>query len=77
MAEEVDPSMFIPREVRDKLDAIAVKLHLREWRQLTVGQRQQLRDQPCASPSDAASFTTLLRQFLGHELEPLTPKSYL
>jgi hypothetical protein len=73
-AAEGDALTFIPREVRDKLNQIAVKLHLREWQALPLAQRRQLRDQPCASPADAAAFATLLRQVLGHELEKLRPE---
>jgi hypothetical protein len=64
----------MPRDVRDKLDRIAVKLHLREWQQLSLAQRQRLCDQPCASTDEAARFSALLRELLGREPEPLRQK---
>lgn len=72
MSEEPDPLWLVPREVRDKLDRIAVKLHLREWQGLSLAARQRLCDQPCTSASDAEALRALLRELLGHEPEPLS-----
>lgn len=74
MSEEPDPLWLMPREVRDKLDRIAVKLHLREWQGLSLGQRHQLCDQPCVSSNEMTAFGVLLREMLGHEPEPLPAK---
>ena len=71
MADEPDPLWLIPRAVRDKLDRIAVKLHLRDWQALNAAQRQQICDQPCGSREEAEQLTALLRSLLGRELEPL------
>ena len=71
MADEPDPLWLIPRGVRDKLDRIAVKLHLREWQELSVAQRQRLCDEPCASNDEAALYRDLLRSVLGREPERL------
>ena len=75
MADEPDPLWLIPRDVRDKLDRIAVKLHLREWQAFPLKERQRLCDHPCASPDDAARFRALLRELLGREPEPLRDKA--
>jgi hypothetical protein len=72
MSEEPDPLWLIPREVRDKLDRIAVKLHLREWQGLSLAERRRLCDQPCTSTSEAKALRALLRELLGHEPEPLS-----
>lgn len=71
MSDEPDPLWLIPRDVRDKLDRSAVKLHLREWQELTLAQRQRLCDQPCASSDEAARYRDLLRSLLGREPERL------
>ena len=34
---------LMPRGVRDKLDRVGIKLHLAEWEQLTMTEREQLR----------------------------------
>jgi hypothetical protein len=74
MADEPDSLWLIPRAVRDKLDRIGVKLHLREWQELSFAQRQQLCDEPCGSVDYAARYRDLLRSMLGREPEPLMPK---
>ena len=74
MSEAPDALWLIPRDVRDKLDRIAVKLHLREWQALSFAQRQRLCDHPCASAEDAARFAALLREMMGHAPEPLAAK---
>lgn len=71
MSEEPDPLWLIPRDVRDKLDRIGVKVHLREWQALSRAQRQRLCDHPCQSAADGARFAALLRDLLGHAPEPL------
>lgn len=65
---------LIPRDMRDKLDRIAVKLHLREWQALSLGQRQRLCDHPCGSADEAAGLAALLRDMIGHAPEPLVSK---
>ena len=74
MSDEPDSLWLIPREVRDKLDRVGVKLHLREWQALSLAQRQRLCAQPCASTDEAARFSAVLRELLGREPEPLPHK---
>jgi hypothetical protein len=70
-----DELELIPRSVRDKLDRIGVKLHLRDWQRLSIAERQVLRDQPCAADADAARYRAdlerMVRARTGHGLEPL------
>ena len=71
MTDQPDPLWLIPRAVRDKLDRIAVKLHLRDWQALSLAQRQQICDQPCDSRAQGEQLIALLQSLLGRELEPL------
>lgn len=75
MADEPDALWLIPRAVRDKLDRSGVKLHLREWQELSLAQRQRLCDEPCGSANDAVRYNDLLRAMLGREPERLVPKA--
>ena len=52
----MDNLELMPRVVRDKLDRVGIKLHLREWALLTLEERRQLVDAPCASADDAARY---------------------
>jgi Conserved nitrate reductase-associated protein (Nitr_red_assoc) len=51
-SERVAPTMdatdleFIPRAVRDKLDQVAIKLHLAQWQALTLEERRELYEMP-------------------------------
>ena len=47
---------LIPRSVRDKLDRIGVKLHLKEWQAMHLSERQLLCDLPCDRDSELARF---------------------
>lgn len=55
-----DALELMPRNVRDKLDRIGIKLHLAEWQQLTLTERARLRDQPCASEEEIAAYSAAL-----------------
>lgn len=55
-----DDLELMPRVVRDKLDRIGIKLHLREWALLTRAERQRLVDAPCASDEEAARYAAAL-----------------
>ena len=71
--EEPETLELMPRGVRDKLDRVHIKLHLRDWQQLTLGEREHLRDLPCTAPDDVAAYTTeverLIRRATGREPE--------
>lgn len=75
MSEAVDDLELIPRSVRDKLDRIGVKVHLRDWQQFSRDERCRLRDLPCATPAQAERFRAILeavvRQRTGRALELL------
>lgn len=71
----MDDLELMPRSVRDKLDRVGIKLHLREWTLLTLAERRQLVDAPCDSDADAARYAAaldvLVRQHTGHAAERL------
>ena len=59
-----DDLALIPRGVRDKLDRVGIKLHLEEWARLSRGEREWLRDAPCASDDDAARYRDELERLV-------------
>jgi hypothetical protein len=52
----MDDLELMPRPVRDKLDRVGIKLHLREWALLTLAERRRLVSAPCASADEAARY---------------------
>lgn len=56
----MDDLELMPRSVRDKLDRVGIKLHLREWALLTREERRGLVEQPCASDDEAARYAATL-----------------
>lgn len=66
---------WIPRTVRDALDAVAIRLHLREWQALPLADRAALaalaRQQPLQGGAFAASLQRLVLTHCGHQPEPL------
>jgi len=66
---------LMPRMVRDNLDRVGIKLHLAEWQRLTLAERARLRDQPCASREEIASYraglAALVRERCGKEPDRL------
>lgn len=51
---------LIPRVVRDKLDRVGIKLHLREWQVLTIAERRSLVDRPCDSAAETEAYRAWL-----------------
>jgi len=51
-----DDLTLIPRAVRDKLDLVAIKLHLAEWSLLTLEERRLLCDLPCGSAQEISLY---------------------
>jgi len=51
---------LMPRTVRDKLDRVAVKLHLKDWQALDVTERQRLRDLPCESGDEVTHYAAVV-----------------
>jgi len=69
---------LIPRSVRDKLDRIGIKLHLRDWQAFTRMERQRLCDLPCSSEAEMRDYgvelAQLVRRVTGAAPEALPPK---
>ena len=51
---------LMPRSVRDKLDRVGVKVHLKDWQALALADRERLRDLPCESPDEVAGYRVML-----------------
>jgi hypothetical protein len=64
MTADEDELALIPRAVRDKLDRVGVKLHLRQWEQLGLDERRLLRDRPCGSVAEIAAYAAELEQLI-------------
>jgi hypothetical protein len=58
--EEEQDLELIPRVVRDKLDRVRIKLHLKDWRALTLAERAELRDLPCASDAEVRRYAAAI-----------------
>ena len=56
MAAEPADLELIPRSVRDKLDRVGIKLHLKEWQQLSIEERILLRDAACGDNAEAETY---------------------
>ena len=70
---------LMPRAVRDKLDRVGIKLHLREWQQLSLKDRQLLSTLPCEDDKQATTYAAFLKRIVeaatGHAPQPLVAKS--
>ncbi|MDX2166540.1 MAG: nitrate reductase associated protein [Deltaproteobacteria bacterium] len=55
-----DDLTLMPRSVRDKLDRVGIKLHLKEWTMLSLAERRALIDAPCDAPADVARYAAEL-----------------
>ena len=68
---------LIPRHVRDKLDRAGIKLHLKEWELMTLGERECLCELPCASAEEVGRYATeverLVSQLTGKAPDRLKP----
>jgi hypothetical protein len=51
---------FIPRAVRDKLDRVAIRLHLAQWQALTLEERRELYEMPCTESEEIRTFRVRL-----------------
>ena len=73
-----EPLDLIPRAVRDKLDRVGIKLHLKEWQTLSLADRQRLRDLPCSDDAAAEKYThcidAMVVAALGRPAERLSQK---
>ena len=51
-----DDLELMPRSVRDKLDRVEIKVHLRDWQSMSLQERIALRDLPCSGDADVARY---------------------
>ena len=51
---------LMPRSVRDKLDRVGIKLHLKEWAMLSLEERRQLIAAPCEETAEVAQYAATL-----------------
>ena len=72
---EADDLALIPRSLRDNLDRVGIKLHLKEWELFTIAERRRLVDHPCGSSDDIDALrgmlTDLVRRYTGREPDRL------
>lgn len=59
-----DDLALIPRGVRDKLDRVGIKLHLKEWELLDRVEREWLRDAPCSSTEEIEHYRAEIDRLL-------------
>ena len=64
MAAEPADLELMPRAVRDKLDRVDVKLHLKEWQQLALDERAFLRDAACGDDTEADRYRRRLNEMV-------------
>ncbi len=73
-----DPLALMPRAVRDKLDRVGIKLHLKEWELLPLAERARLRDLPCRQTTEIAHYAStveaLVLRFAGHPADRIAPR---
>jgi hypothetical protein len=55
---------LIPRSVRDKLDRAKIKLHLKEWQELTLDERAWLRDAACGDDAEVGVYRRRLEDMV-------------
>jgi len=71
-----DDLTLIPRAVRDKLDRVGIKIHLKQWELFTLDERRALVAGACDSPAEIDRYRTdladLVRRRTGREPERLT-----
>jgi hypothetical protein len=66
---DADDLALMPRSLRDKLDRVGIKLHLKEWQLFTLDERRRLVDHPCHSDADLArlegELSALVQRYTG------------
>ena len=71
----VDTLRCVPMAVRMKLDLCGIKLTLRQWSRLTVGDRVELLHAPCTQPQEISDFrdrlAALVERRSGEAARPL------
>ena len=75
--DEQESLELIPRAVRDKLDRVGVKLHLKDWQALTLPERVRLCDLPCGNAEEQRHYATelaaLVLRITGKPAEKMRP----
>ena len=70
---------LMPRGVRDKLDRVGLKVHLKDWQALPLAERERLRDAPCTAADEIHTYAALVRELVtratGATPEPLRKPS--
>ena len=66
---------LMPRIVRNKLDRVGIKLHLKDWQKLALDERRILCDLPCEAPEEILRYLhdleALIRNRIGAQPEYL------
>ena len=55
---------LIPLSIRYKLDRAEIKLHLAQWQQISLDDRQRLLDTRCGSATEVAGYRALLIEII-------------
>jgi Conserved nitrate reductase-associated protein (Nitr_red_assoc) len=70
-----DDLELMPRSVRDKLDRVGLKIHLREWQALDLSARRALHDLACETDEEVkrygAEVDRLVADITGRKAERL------
>jgi hypothetical protein len=70
---------LMPHAVRDKLDRVGIKLHLKDWQTLTMAERERLRGLPCNTADEVSRYAALVEALVvrvtGRRPERLKPKA--
>ena len=56
--------VLMSRAIRDKLDRVRIKLHLKEWQALDLDERAQLRDAQCETADEITHFAALVDELV-------------
>lgn len=59
-----DDLELIPRGVRDKLDRVGIRLHLRQWQAFSRGERMWLRDADCWTDAEIDRYRRALQEMV-------------
>lgn len=59
-----DDLTLMPRAVRDKLDRVGIKLHLKEWALLSLAERRHLVEAPCDTTDACRRYAATLDDWI-------------
>jgi len=73
--DSTDSLDLMPRSVRDKLDRVGIKLHLKQWQLLALAERHRLCDLACTTDAEVRDYRSeverLVLQATGRPAERL------